>query len=310
MDSAQIVLFVIIFLLLVVASVVGFKLKKAPFYQHNKELVDEIIIRTNSWWGMTAVVFLAMALGLWGVALLFFILSVLALSEYLSLVSEDGSELYVRYLLLAVVCPLQSFFIMRDLESSLIVLPVCAIISILVLVAILGESEKYLETVGKLCLGFLLCVYFVGFAPALLAGVSSDTSNQGATLLLYLLFLTGLSDVLQFVFGKLFGVTKIAPVLSPNKTAEGLLGALVCIALLSGSLSAIMSYSFAMGLLLGALIVVSGFLGGLVFSAIKRARGVKNFGLLIPGHGGVLDRLDSLCFTAPIFYILVRALGL
>jgi phosphatidate cytidylyltransferase len=124
--------------------------------------------------------------------------------------------------------------------------------------------------------------------------------NRG--LLFYVVFLAEFNDVLQFAFGKTLGRHKMMPTVSPNKTWEGFLGGFVCTCGLAVGLRFLtpMDAWFALGA--GALIATTGPAGGMIVSAIKRDAGVKDSGTLIPGHGGLLDRVDSLCFSAPVFF--------
>jgi phosphatidate cytidylyltransferase len=114
------------------------------------------------------------------------------------------------------------------------------------------------------------------------------------------------SDVAQYIWGKLFGRTKIAPDLSPSKTVEGFVGGALTATLLGAAMSWLTPFSMWQAAGMALVIVLMGFFGGLVMSAIKRDRGVKDWGSLIPGHGGFIDRLDSVIFAAPIFFHLTR----
>jgi phosphatidate cytidylyltransferase len=115
-----------------------------------------------------------------------------------------------------------------------------------------------------------------------------------------------MSDVLQYVWGKLTGKHKIAPDVSPNKTWEGFIGGVVTATLLGTALWWATPFKPLQAAGASLVITLMGFAGGLVMSAIKRDIGVKDFGAVIEGHGGILDRIDSLCFAAPIFFHLVR----
>jgi phosphatidate cytidylyltransferase len=119
-------------------------------------------------------------------------------------------------------------------------------------------------------------------------------------------FVTETSDVLQYVWGKLFGRRRILPTISPNKTWEGFLGGVVSASVLSLFVRFLTPFGVAETLLASFLICLVGFFGGAVMSAVKRDLGTKDFGSLIPGHGGVLDRVDSLCYSAPVFFHYVR----
>jgi phosphatidate cytidylyltransferase len=119
-------------------------------------------------------------------------------------------------------------------------------------------------------------------------------------------FVVEMSDVLQYISGKTLGRHKIIPEVSPNKTWEGFLGGIATAMLLSLGIRFLTPFSIVETLLVSLLITVAGFFGGAVMSAVKRDFGVKDFGSVIPGHGGMLDRVDSLCYAAPIFFHYVR----
>lgn len=110
----------------------------------------------------------------------------------------------------------------------------------------------------------------------------------------------------QYVWGKALGRHKIAPKVSPGKTWEGFIGGVLTATGIGGVLSWLTPFGWGPSLLISLAITMAGFAGGLVMSAIKRDRGVKDYGVLIGGHGGVMDRVDSLCFAAPVFFHIVR----
>jgi phosphatidate cytidylyltransferase len=133
-----------------------------------------------------------------------------------------------------------------------------------------------------------------------------DGARNGATLVLFLVFVVEMSDVLQYVWGKTLGRHKIIPDVSPNKTWEGFVGGAASAIGLSLLIRFLTPFSVGETLVVSFIITVSGFCGGAVMSAVKRDFGVKDFGEIIPGHGGMLDRVDSLCYAAPIFFHYVR----
>jgi len=114
------------------------------------------------------------------------------------------------------------------------------------------------------------------------------------------------SDVLQYVWGKLAGRRPVAPQVSPSKTWEGLVGGVACATALGGALYWLTPFTPWEAAAMALVVNLMGFFGGLVMSAIKRDRGVKDWGSLIEGHGGMLDRLDSVAFAAPVFFHLTR----
>ena len=134
-----------------------------------------------------------------------------------------------------------------------------------------------------------------------LAPVGTNTIG-GKELVLYLVMLTELNDILQYIWGKSIGKRKIVPKVSPNKTVEGFLGAFVSIGVLAVMFSFLTPFAWVEALVAGMIISIAGFVGDVVISMIKRDIGVKNSGDILPGHGGILDRVDSLVYTAPLFF--------
>jgi phosphatidate cytidylyltransferase len=152
----------------------------------------------------------------------------------------------------------------------------------------------------------MVTVYCLSHAPALLMLEIPGQSGRNALLLFYLLLVVQMSDVMQYVFGKLFGKTKIAPVVSPSKTVEGFVGGGLAATAIGGAMWWITPFTPLQSAAISGAIVIMGFLGGLTLSAVKRSLGAKDWGVMIEGHGGMLDRTDSICFAAPVFFHIVR----
>jgi phosphatidate cytidylyltransferase len=152
----------------------------------------------------------------------------------------------------------------------------------------------------------MICVYCASFVPALLYLQIPGFEGRNVMLIAYLIFVVQLSDVMQYVWGKLIGRTKVAPNLSPSKTWEGLIGGALTASAVGTALWWMTPFSPLQAAGMCLLITTMGFFGGLVMSAIKRDRGVKDWGHLIAGHGGFIDRLDSVIFAAPIFFHVTR----
>lgn len=159
---------------------------------------------------------------------------------------------------------------------------------------------------GRVLAGLALCGLGVSFAPALLLLDLPDHPQQGGFLLMFLLMVSQLGDVFQYIWGKLLGRHALAPRISPAKTVEGLVGGVASAALLGAGLAWMTPFTPGQGAALALGISLLGVLGGLVLSAEKRRRGIKDWGTLVPGHGGMLDRVDSVCLSAPGFYWAVR----
>ena len=152
----------------------------------------------------------------------------------------------------------------------------------------------------------MISVFCISHIPAILTLDIEGFEDKKLLLMIFLILVVQSSDVLQYVWGKLFGKHKIAPKLSPSKTVEGFVGGVVSASVLGGLLYWLTPFNPVQAVLMSLLICLMGFLGGLVMSAMKRSMGVKDWGNMISGHGGMLDRMDSLCFAAPIFFHVVR----
>jgi phosphatidate cytidylyltransferase len=167
-----------------------------------------------------------------------------------------------------------------------------------------GETGGFLKAAGTLHWGLMGCVFSISHAAFLTVATDAATGKPfGVGPLVFLLLVTQFNDVAQYMAGKAFGRRKISPSVSPNKTVEGFAGGVIATIVLSAILFSFLTpLSLAQALALGIALPVAGFLGDITMSAIKRDIGVKDTGSLLPGHGGLLDRIDSLTFTAPLFF--------
>ncbi|MES1988716.1 MAG: phosphatidate cytidylyltransferase, partial [Pseudomonadota bacterium] len=167
-----------------------------------------------------------------------------------------------------------------------------------------GETQGFLKAVGTLHWGLMTTVFSLSHAAYLLALPNQVNPAAGsAGILLFLVFLTQFNDIMQYVWGKLLGSIKVIPKVSPNKTLGGLLGGIATTTLLAWLLAPYLTPLVGWEpLAAGVLIGLAGFVGDVSISAVKRDLGIKDTGNLIPGHGGILDRVDSLTYTAPLFF--------
>ena len=292
---------------LIIASSIGYGLKFKVGFSTPHAVIDNLNARINAWWVMILIIFAAAALGFYGVIGLFFVISFMALREFLSL-------LYIRrgdHLALAacfyVILPLQYFLVAIDWFSMFtIFIPVYGFLFLPILSALLGDTAHFLDRSTKVQWALMISVVCISHIPAILTLDIEGFEEKKLLLMIFLILVVQSSDVLQYVWGKLFGKHKIAPKLSPSKTVEGFVGGVVSASVLGGLLYWLTPFHPVQAVLMSLLICLMGFLGGLVMSAMKRSMGVKDWGNMISGHGGMLDRMDSLCFAAPIFFHVVR----
>jgi phosphatidate cytidylyltransferase len=293
--------------LLVFASGAGWILDRRVSSASARATVDNINARIRAWWLMALLFVVAVSMGTIVSSLLFAATSFLALREFVTLAPTRPGDHRALFWSFFVVTPIQYFLIwMQWYGLFSILIPVYVSIFLAIRTALAGDTERFLERSATNQWGLMICVYFVSYVPALLMLRIPGYERQAPALMFFLVLVVQLSDVLQYVWGKTLGSRQIAPAISPNKTWEGLIGGVVSATALGTAIWWATPFSPGAAALMALVLTSMGFAGGLIMSAIKRDRGVKDYGTLIGGHGGVLDRIDSLCFAAPVFFHLTR----
>jgi phosphatidate cytidylyltransferase len=307
LDRQTLYLFGGVLALLIVSSVIGAVLSMRVKSESGRRVVDNLNARTRAWWIMAAIFGGALALGRTAVVIMFALTSFLALREFITLTPTRRADHRALFWSFFIILPLHYWTLSASWYGLFVILiPVYAFLFIPMRNALAGDTEHFLERTAKTQWGLMLCVYCVSHVPGLLMLDVGRPRSENVRLIFFLVCIAQLSDVLQYVWGKLCGKHPVAPKLSPNKTIEGLVGGGLSAVGVGAALWWSTPFNPWQAAGLAAVIVAMGFFGGLVMSAIKRDRGVKDYGEIIPGHGGVLDRIDSLCFAAPIFFHLVR----
>jgi phosphatidate cytidylyltransferase len=256
---------------------------------------------------MCAIFAITLAVGRAGSLVLFGLLSFLALREFITLTRTHRADHRTLFWAFFVFTPLQYWLVgVQWYGMFALLIPVYAFLFVAARVAAAGDTQRFLERAAEIHFGLMLCVFCVSHAPALLMLDIPGFEGRNANLLMFLVLVAQMSDVLQYVWGKLIGRHRIAPTVSPNKTVEGFLGGTGTAVLIGAALWWVTPFSPLQAAGMSAAIALMGFFGGLVMSAVKRDRGVKDFGTVIEGHGGILDRIDSICFAAPVFFHLTR----
>ena len=301
-----------IFVLLTVATLIGYVLGRRALRPGTSDstvaTVANLNARLRAWWIIVGLCTLAVWLGTVGACVLFGLASFWALREFVTLTPTRAADHRALFWVFFVITPLQYYLIAtRWYGLFVILIPVYAFLFIPMRMSLTGDCENFLERAARTQWGLMICVYCVGYAPALMTLdlVHSDRW-VGGRLLLFFLLVVQLSDVFQYIWGKLYGKHPIAPNVSPNKTWEGFVGGVGSATLLGAALWWATPFNPWQAAGMSLVITLLGFAGGLTMSAIKRDRGVKDYGTLIQGHGGVLDRVDSICFAAPVFFHLTR----
>jgi phosphatidate cytidylyltransferase len=298
------ILFAGVLAALALASAIGFALERR---RGATPVIENLNARIKAWWIMVILIAIAFAFGKAGVIALFAFASFTALREFMSLTPTRRGDHYALAAVFFLVLPIQYWLVAIEWYGLYsIFIPVYAFLFLPIVAALRGDTSRFLERVAAVQWGLMICVFCVSHVPALLTLPIPAYEGRNILLIAFLILVVQASDVLQYVFGKLFGRRKVAPRLSPSKTWEGLLGGAGSATLIGALLWWVTPFSPFQAALVSGLIALMGFFGGLVMSAIKRDRGVKDWGHLIEGHGGVLDRLDSVIFAAPIYFHVIR----
>lgn len=294
-------IFTTLLMVLTAATVVGQMLRRQTELGVNPAVVEQFNLRVRSWWMLTAMLAVGFLLGPSVTVALFGGLSFWALREFITLTPTRIADHRTLFWVFFVFTPLQFYLVAtRQYEVYSILIPVYAFLFIPARIALAGDFKRYLERCTTIQTGLMICVYCLSYAPALQSIPLPDA--QPVRLLLFFFIIVALSDAFHYACEKLLGKHLIAPAISQNKTWEGFLGGLGCASLAGMALYWASPFRAPQAAMMAALISAMGYCGGLTMSAIKRDRGVKDYGTLLVGHSGVLDRIDSICFAAPVFY--------
>ncbi|HNO79123.1 MAG TPA: phosphatidate cytidylyltransferase [Phycisphaerae bacterium] len=292
---------------LLLATIVGKILAARATTEKSKRLIANLNARTRAWWIMVLIFSVSICLGGLTTVVLFGLSSFLAFREFVTLTPTRRGDHRALFWAFFAIIPIQYVLIgIQWYGLFAIFIPVYAFLFIPIRVALGGDPVNFLGRTSRVQWGLMVCVYFVSHVPALLMLDIPGYSGRNASLLFFFILIVQMNDVFQYLWGNLFGRRAIAPVISPNKTWEGFIGGLISSTAVGAALYWTTPFLAWQSAALAFAIAGMGFAGDLTMSAVKRDLGVKDYSNMIPGHGGVLDRLDSLSFAAPFFFHLTR----
>jgi phosphatidate cytidylyltransferase len=307
-----------------IASLIGRWLRRQPSQSINPALVRRFRQRLNAWWLMCAIMVFGFLLNRVGTVVLFGLVSFWALREFITMTPTRRGDHRALFWALILFTPLQYLLIgvghisLPWREGSIdlyglysIMIPVYASLFLPARIAIAGDHKRFLERTAQIQAGLLICVYSLSYAPALLyldlkTSSGSPWTGSAAGLLFFFVLMSQLSDVFQWTWGQIAGKRLIAKDISSSRTWEGFAGGTLSTGLIGALLWWVTPFTIWEAACMSMIIAMMGMFGGLTMSAIKRDRGVNDYGSLVLGHAGVLDRIDTLCFAAPVFYHLTR----
>ncbi len=310
MDARTIGLIGGILLLLGAAEAVVRILKNRQDSGVDPAILATFRLRVRAWWSLFAVLaaafFLdnAFSMGKTATVVLFGLIAFWALREFITLTPTRPGDHHALFWVFFIFTPLQ--FVLVGLgwyQYYSVLIPICGLLFIPWRIAMAGDRKRFLERMAKIQAGLLICVYCLSYAPAIMTlDLPGEAAGRNVNLLLFFVLIVQLSDALQYVWAQIPSRHVIVPTISPNRTWEGLIGGSASVALIGIALCWATPFPFWLAGLMSLVVSLLGFAGGLTMSAIKRDRGVKDYGTLVEGHHGVLDRVDSLCFAAPVFF--------
>ena len=267
----------------------------------------ELKLRTKSWWTMATVFILAIVINPIISYFAFGLLSFMALRE-ISTISKNVRDVDRRVMIWCYIAiPIQFMLAYNGCFNLFVIfIPVVMFIFISFMLVIRGETTEIGRSMSVIPTQLMLTVFSLSHLAFLLSLPPIAGFNAGGRgLLLFVVFITEINDVFQFTWGKLLGRHAIIPKISPNKTWEGFVGGVLTTTVLGYFLRFLTPFSEVESLVVSFVIACAGFVGDVVVSEVKRDIGLKDTGTLIPGHGGILDRIDSLAITSVVFFHIV-----
>ncbi|MBN00559.1 MAG: phosphatidate cytidylyltransferase [Planctomycetaceae bacterium] len=314
LSRSTLILLATILIGLGVTYLIGVLIRRQPDSTMNPAIVQAFNSRVRAWWLMFVILTAAFLLGNTATVILFFLISFWALREFITLTPTRMGDHRTLFWIFFLFAPLQYILIAwgNDFYGLYsIVIPVYVYLFIPARIALAGDYKRFLERAAKIQAGILICVYALSYAPALLYLNYQTTAKEpwlgsSAGVLLYLILIVQIGDAMQYVWSRYLGKRPIAPAINSSRTWEGFFGGTLTTTLVGAVLFFVTPFNPWESAFLAMITAVMGFAGGMTMSAIKRDRGVKDYGTLVEGHAGILDRIDSLCFAAPVFFHLTR----
>jgi len=319
LDKTAGILIAVVLGVLAVLMLAGQYLKRQPESKFDAAIVGKFNQRLFFWFMIGILLAVSLFLGPIATVVLFGLLSFWALREFITMTPTRLGDHRTLFWVFLGFTPLQYVLVAMDqYDLFTVVIPVYASLFIPGRIAFTGDRENFLERTAKIQFGLLICVYALSHAAALL-NLDLQTwdptqkkqipwDGQPAGLLLFFMIIVQVSDAFHFVWDRLFGKHVIASSVNETKTWEGLIGAAICSAILGIVLYflPITPFTWYGAALMALVISVMASSGSMTMSAIKTDRGIKDYGTLVQGHVGILDRIDSICFAAPIYFHLIR----
>lgn len=279
---------------------------------------DDTLIRhrIRTWWSLAGLFSIALCGSPNGGVVFFGFISFLALKEFLSMSPTRRADRRVLFYAYLSVIPQYYFATNDNYQMFLVFIPVIMFAWLPTRMWMIGEGDGFLKAAGTLLWALMITVYSLSHTAYLLTNpfgkdasygtvdaISPAIQHPGPGLLIFLIIMAETNDIFQYVSGKPLGKKQVSPNIAAGKTYAGLIGGITLTTCLAGFLGPLITpMDLTRSLFCGCMIACMGFAGELCISALKRDLKIPNFGATLPGHGGVLDRVGNLIFTAPLFF--------
>jgi phosphatidate cytidylyltransferase len=288
-----------------------FALRESP-----ADVVQQRLGSLKVWWLLAFLWSAALMVGVAGVALLLAAASFLGLREFLRLL---GTNQYVGRPAIAGLIAMgiihYGLIVAGAGHAARMLFPIVVLIGLATIRALTCHAQDYIRVTAGLFWGAMLMIYGLSHSLFFFDSVTTTEPLAGTVgWVLFVVLLTEINDIMQALVGRKFGNRKITPEISPQKTLEGLVGGIVSTVIVALVLAPFLTTmtldrgrfeGWMISAAAGGLIAFAGFLGDINMSAVKRDVGVKDGSSLLPGMGGMIDRIDSMTFTGPAFYYFV-----
>ncbi len=293
---------------LFLGKVVGWALHGMDGSAKTQAVIANYNSRVRLWWWMAAVLSLAFWLGKVGITVLFVFLSFYALREFISLQYTRRSDHWAIAAGFYIILPLQYVLIwLESYDLYTLVIPVYAFLFLPMLSALYADTTRFLERSSKVQWGLMVSIYCISHVPALLALKIPHYEGRNLLLIAFLVLVVQSSDMAQYLSGKLTRSMPLLRRLVPEMTLKTILAGLGSATLMGLLLWWMTPFNLWQAPLIALIIAAIGMLGNLLLAAIKRDRGIANWGETIVGYGSMLDKLASVIFAAPIYFHIVHA---
>lgn len=319
------ILFSSVVIALGITTAIARYLTRQPNSSFNPAQLQRFVLRLRAWWTICLFVVFGLVVHRIGIIILFGLISFWAFREFITMTPTRRGDHRALFWSLVVFTPLQ--YVLIGLGETnwewksgepvdfygvySIMIPVYASLFIPARIAMAGDHKRFLERSAQITSGLLICVYALSHVPALLDLDLADSSHNRWTgssegLVFFFILISQVADVLQWSWGQIAGKHVVAKEISPSRTWEGCIGGSLSAGLVGAVLYKVTPFQMGEAALISIIIAFVGFAGGMTMSAIKRNRNVQDYGTLVLGHAGVLDRIDTICFSAPVFYHITR----